>query len=102
MTEAISRLDSDLIGVAEYEPSEPAELYDLVADSYPYHVFYPGDTDVGLLSRYPILSQQLIAPADMRSAFIRGLNTDRYDSRTGPRITRVPVSFSFFILQFPR
>lgn len=33
--------------------------------------FYPGDTDVGLLSRYPILSQQLIAPADMRSAFIR-------------------------------
>ena len=71
MTEAISQLDSDLIGVAEYEPSEPAELYDLVADRYPYHVFYRGDTDVGLLSRYPILSQQLIAPADMRSAFIR-------------------------------
>lgn len=73
VTEAISKLDSDLIGVAEYEPTESTELFDQLTDSYPFHVFYPGDTDVGLLSRYPILSQQFIAPPDTRSPFIRAL-----------------------------
>jgi vancomycin resistance protein VanJ len=73
VAEVLSKLDADLVGVSEYEPGPSAQLYDQVADRYPHHAFFPGRTDVGLLSRYPILRSQLIDPAELRSPLLRAV-----------------------------
>jgi vancomycin resistance protein VanJ len=60
LAETILAADADLVGLEELIPANAIPLEDLLAGEYPYHTPLPTEhiLQVGLFSRYPILSVQ--------------------------------------------
>jgi len=68
-----ARLDADVIGLEELGPVHAALLEKALSAEYPYQALYPQLPvhGVGLLSRYPILSQELIPPFPDSMLYLR-------------------------------
>lgn len=71
--EVTAGLEADVIGLQEVGPVHAALLEQTLIDEYPYQVLYPKLPvhGVGLLSRYPILSQELIPPFPDSMLYLR-------------------------------
>ncbi len=71
--DVVTGLDADVIGLEELGPTHAALIETSLSAAYPYQALYPKLPvhGVGLLSRYPILSQELIPPYPDSMLYLR-------------------------------
>ena len=77
LVEAIERENADLVAVQELLPATAWALRRGLGERYPHTVLEPGQSDTGLLSRYPILASERFRPAGFgRAALQARLDVD--------------------------
>lgn len=71
--EAIVALDADIVGLEEVGPRHSAQIERELAEMYPYQVHYPKLPvhGVSLLSRYPIVTEELFLPLPDSMNYLR-------------------------------
>lgn len=75
ITDVIAALDADLVGIQELGPVHARQFALDLVDLYPYQVLHPGLPvhGVGLLSRYPIVEEEVIHPLPDSMFYLRAV-----------------------------
>jgi vancomycin resistance protein VanJ len=75
VTDVIAALDADLVGIQELGPAHAEKFALDLAGRYPYQALHPGLPvhGVGLLSRYPIVEEEVIRPLPDSMLYLRAV-----------------------------
>jgi vancomycin resistance protein VanJ len=79
IAEAIAALDADIVGVQELNATHAAVLHDDLAREFPYQYQFRsirptgGETNVGILSRYPLIAVERYTPRRSYGRSVRAL-----------------------------
>ena len=75
VTDVVASLDADLIGIQELGPAHADQFARDLLDAYPYQALHPQLPvhGVGLLSRFPIIEEEIIHPVPDSMLYMRAV-----------------------------